>query len=216
MTKRSLCIALLAALVACQSAPANRDVHGPDDVESYIARLVSTQRLAELQPELVVSKLALPRDARVADIGCGPGVFALPFARACPDGVVYAVDVEPRQLDALRTQLLDEHIENVVPVLASYTDPHLPPAGIDLIFIADTYHHLEDRIDYLKRLRDDLAPRGRLAIIEYLPGDLPVGPPASHKLPEGLRERELAAAGFELAESFQIHEWHSFEVWRLR
>ena len=195
------------------SARANRDRHGPSDVAEYIAGLKSDARLVDLDPATVLSKLALEPDAVVADIGCGPGVFSLRFAQAVPRGVVYAVDVEPKQLDALRGQLLAGRFQNVVPVLASYSTPHLPPASCDLIFIADTYHHIDDRVAYMRNLQRVLRRGGRLALLEYKPGPLPVGPPPEHKLAEGVMEKELAEAGWTRSARFDTHKNHSFEIW---
>ena len=192
---------------------ANRDRHGPTDVETYVARLAAEARVRDLDVPTVLEKLALAPDAVVADIGCGPGVFSLPFARAVPRGMVFAVDVEPRQLDAVRESLLREGVENVVPVLASPQTPHLPPASCDLLFVADTYHHFEDRVAYMTRLAKTLRPGGRLAILEYKPGPLPVGPPPEHKLAAGEMERELTAAGWKHAQSFDTHAHHTFDVW---
>lgn len=225
MRRRELLAASLigALLLACASQPTsssggstsreNRDAHGPDDVAQYIAGLESDARVADLDPPVVLAKLALEPNAVVADIGCGPGVFSLRFARALPRGVVYAVDVEPKQLDALRGQLLAGGFENVVPVLASYSTPHLPPASCDLIFIADTYHHIDDRVEYMRKLQRVLRRGGRLALLEYKPGPLPVGPPPEHKLAEGEMERELSAAGWTRSERFDTHRNHTFEIW---
>jgi len=194
-------------------ASSNRDTHGPPDVQAYIQSLLSDDRIAELRPDEVVTALMLPENAVVADLGSGPGVFTIPLARKLSKGVVYAVDVEPRQLDVLRRRLEEEGLNNVVPVLASYSTPHLPPAHVDLVLIVDTYHHIENRIDYFRRIRSMLRPGGRLAVLEYKSGDLPVGPPLERKLPEGQREEELQAAGFSMLRSFDIHEHHDFELW---
>ncbi len=210
------------ALVACKTSAAdvagaseNRDRHGPPDVAQYIAGLESNDRVKDLDPERAISKLALEPDAVVADIGCGPGVFSLRFARVVPRGVVYAVDVEPKQLDALREQLLAGGFENIVPVLASYSTPHLPSNSCDLIFLADTYHHIDDRVAYMRGLQRVLRRGGRLAVLEYKPGPLPVGPPPEHKLAAGVMEKELAEAGWTLSERFDTHPNHLFEVWVL-
>jgi SAM-dependent methyltransferase len=218
LLRRSLlgaCFAL--ALVACggpsHGTDANRDLHGPSDVERYIASLASEARILDLDPPTVLAKLALAPGAVVADVGCGPGVFATRFARAVPQGVVYAVDVEPQQLDALRDELLRQGVENVVPVLASYSTPHLPPASCDVVFLADTYHHIEDRVAYMTRLASVLRPGGRLAILEYKPGPLPVGPPPEHKLAAGVMDKELADAGWTKSQSFDTHAHHTFEIW---
>jgi ubiquinone/menaquinone biosynthesis C-methylase UbiE len=194
----------------------NRDTHGNPDVEHYIARLESAERVADLQIDVVLEQLGLPPDAVVGDLGCGPGVFALAFARAVPRGLVYASDIEPRQLDRLRERIAEEHLDNVVPVLASQDTPHFPPTGLDLIFIGDTLHHLPDRVTYLRALQGSLKAGGRLAVFEYKPGDLPVGPPAGHKLAAGELERTLTAAGYVRAERFDSHAHHDFEIWRVQ
>lgn len=193
----------------------NRDPHGDPDVGRYVARLASPDRIAELRVDEVVAKLAIASDAIVGDLGSGPGIFAIPFARAAHEGFVLASDVEPGQLDALRAELAAADVHNVVPVLASMDDPHFLPARMDVVFVGDTYHHLRDRVAYFRRLQAALAPGGRLAILEYKPGKLPVGPAEDHKLPDGLRESELAEAGYSLVERFTTHAYHDFEVWRV-
>lgn len=196
------------------SAP-NRDHHGDHDVARYISRLESEDRVADLQIDVVVEKLALPADAVIGDLGCGPGLFSIAFARACPQGLVYASDIEPAQLDRVRERLRADDVGNVVPVLASEDDPHFPPRGLDVVFVADTYHHLRDRVAYFERLRDALEPGGRLVLLEYKPGKIPVGPPPDHKLPAGMMQAEIEEAGYVLVEKFETHLWHDFEVWRV-
>jgi ubiquinone/menaquinone biosynthesis C-methylase UbiE len=196
------------------SAP-NRDHHGDHDVARYIGRLESEDRVKDLQIDVVVEKLALPADAVIGDLGCGPGLFALAFARACPQGIVYASDIEPAQLDRVRERIRADSVGNVVPVLASPNDPHFPPQRLDVVFVADTYHHLQDRVAYFERLRRVLEPGGRLVLLEYKPGKIPVGPPPGHKLPAGVMQAEIEEAGYELVEKLETHLWHDFEVWRV-
>lgn len=193
----------------------NRDHHGDHDVARYINRLQSEDRVADLQIDVVLEKLALSADAVIGDLGCGPGLFALAFARACPQGLVYASDIEPAQLDRVRERIHTHGVVNIVPVLASADDPHFPPGSLDVVFIADTYHHLQDRVAYFERLRSVLAPDGRLALLEYKPGKIPVGPPPDHKLPAGLMQAEIEEAGYVQVEKFDTHLWHDFEVWRV-
>jgi SAM-dependent methyltransferase len=199
---------------AATAEPSNRDPHGPRNVENYISALLDEGRVEGLEAVAVLEALALAPDSVVADVGCGPGTLSLALGRAVPRGIVYAVDVEPRQLDVLRARVTEAGLRNVVPVLASVDSPFVPP-GVDVFLVVDTYHHIDERVAYFTGLRERLAPGGRLVLIEYLPGDIPVGPPASHKLPVETRHRELREAGFELGATHpDVHEWHDFEVWR--
>jgi ubiquinone/menaquinone biosynthesis C-methylase UbiE len=180
------------------NAPANRDPHGPADLQRHIRWLESTERLDFQKPDAVIAALGLAPDAVVADIGCGPGIFARRLARAVPRGVVYAVDVEPQQLYRLQEHLAADGIDNVVPVLASLDDPHLPPGRVDLILVVDTYHHLERRDAYLQTLARALTSEGRLVIVDYFKHALPVGPPPEHKIARATVLAEVEAAGYRL------------------
>lgn len=199
-------------------ATSNRDRHGPRDTGQYIAMLSSPDRVKQLKTELVAQKIKTRLDlspkAVIADIGCGPGVFVWPFAAIVPRGFVFAVDVEPAQLDTLRSGLLERGIENVVPVLASYESPHLPSGLVDVAFIADTYHHFEDRVAYFSNLRRSLTANGALVLLEFKDGEIPIGPPSGHKIPLAKRHAELKAAGFELVESLGTHIWQDLEIWQ--
>jgi SAM-dependent methyltransferase len=179
-------------------APANRDPHGPADLGRHIRWLESRERLEFQKPDAVIAALDLAPDAVVADIGCGPGVFARRLARALPRGLVYAVDVEPQQLYRLQQHLAADGLDNVVPVLASLDDPHLPPGRVDLILVVDTYHHLERRDAYLQTLARALTSEGRLVIIDYFKRALPVGPPPDHKIARTTVLAEVEAAGYRL------------------
>ncbi|MGZ6125048.1 MAG: class I SAM-dependent methyltransferase, partial [Myxococcales bacterium] len=128
--------------------------HGnPEDLDAYIARMEEPGRAEWQKPDEVLRVLAVKRGEVACDIGTGPGYFALRIARVVGEtGGVYAVDVEPRILDALRQRLQGSGLRNVTPVLALADDPLLPPRACDLILIVDTYHHFPDGPAYLRRL----------------------------------------------------------------
>lgn len=194
-------IVVAALAIGCWTRPgrqANRDTHGPPDVASYIRALEDPGRDAYQMPDAVIRTLALAPNAVVADVGCGPGYFTRRLARAVPTGMVFAVDVEPRQLDRLNQHLTAENITNVVPVLAPVDDPRLPPGRVDLILVVDAYHHFDDRAGYLGKLARALKPDGRLVIIDYHKRELPVGPPVAHKMAREQVIEEVENAGFRL------------------
>ena len=195
-------------------AHANRDPHGPADIQHYIDSLLAPDRVARFQVPQVLDKLDPAPDALIGDLGCGPGIFSLAFAKRSPLGLVFASDIEPAQLDTLGARAAEAGLHNIVPVLASLDDPHFPPERLNLVFIADTYHHLENRVEYMRRLARCLAPGGRVVLIDYKPGALEHGPPPEHKLAAGVMEHELQLAGYVRVESFDLLPEQDFQVWR--
>jgi precorrin-6B methylase 2 len=188
----------------------DRDASAPDSTED------TPEHQRELRVDAVIQRLALPRDALVGNVGCGAGVFALSFAKACPSGTVYASDVDPAKLERLGRRADERELCNVVPVLASRDDPRFPAASLDCVFLCDAYRRIGDRVAYMQRLKESLRAGGRVALLEYKSGRLPVGPPAEEKLPEGTMDREMMVAGYVLIDRFTTHAWHDFEVWRPR
>ena len=161
------------------------------------------------QPARVIQTLALEPGARVADLGAGGGYFTFRLADAVgPSGVVYAVDVDPDMLDYLRGRAQDEQRANVVVIEAAYDDPKLPEAGVDLVLVVNTYHHLEQRTAYFERVKRGLRPGGRLALIELREGGFPAG---HFTTPETIRS-ELEAAGYVQSASYDFLEKQSFLI----
>jgi len=203
MTKgaRRLWTLLFAAGVAVPAAAQHADHAGqqarfgnPSDLDGYIAGLQDPERDAWQHPDEVMAALGLKPGQTACDLGAGPGYFTLRLARAVgPAGRVFAVDVEPRILDALRTTLGAAGVRNVTPVLGLGNDPLLPPGSCDLILIVDTYHHFPDPPAYLGRLAASLAPGGRIANIDFR-ADASRGP--RHKIPRADFLEQALGAGY--------------------
>ena len=171
--------------------------HSFADAEGWAERFESAERDAWQMPDRVVAALGLEPGDNVADIGAGTGYFTRRFAAAIgPAGTAYAADVEPAMAEYVRRRADEDGQRNLVPVLASYDDPRLPHAAIDLVFICNTWHHIQDRVDYARRLTGDLAEGGRLAILDFHAGELPVGPGPEHKLSAEEVAEELRQAGY--------------------
>jgi arsenite methyltransferase len=145
------------------------------------------------QSERVISELGLQAGQRVADVGSGGGYFTFRLAEAVgANGRVYAVDVDQSMLDYVRGEAEKRALTNVTVVHATFDDPKIP-APVDLVFVSNTYHHLDDRPAYFERIRTSyLAAGGRIAIVEYL-GD------KAHATPRATIETEMGEAGFALA-----------------
>ncbi len=182
--------------------PAQHDAtvhHSFADVSHWTAVLDDPARDAWQKPQAVVQALAILPGMCVADLGAGTGYFTRYLSAGVGEtGTVLAVDTEPNLVVHLRQRAEREHTANVVPILASPDNPRLPAAAVDLVLIVDTVHHIDDRINYFRRVQRFLKPGGRVVVVDFKKEELPVGPPPEHKLrPEQIAE-EFAAAGYEL------------------
>lgn len=135
--------------------------------EEYIKLLESERRIEGLQVQRVVEALNVKPGQRLCDLGAGSGLFTRPLAQAVgPQGVVYAVDIDPALLKHVEKTAQEQKLANIKTVLAGADDPKLPEP-VDLIAIIDTLHHIPNQPTYLKNLRRYLRPNGRIAVIDF-------------------------------------------------
>jgi len=165
------------------------------------------------KPQLLVEALKLRAGMCVADLGAGTGYFSGYLSKSVgSEGTVFAVDTEPNLVVYLRERAERENTPNVVPILASADNPRLPAASVDVVLIVDTYHHVDGRRDYFRRLQRSLTRTGRVAIVDWHKRDLPVGPPPSHKLAREQVMEEMAAAGYVLVEEPSVLPYQYFLI----
>lgn len=199
-----LALMLAAPLAAVAAEPPESD-HGAADQRAFkdpaerARSWDSKERDAWQNPEIVMRLLALTSGDVVADLGSGTGYFTRLLSGVVgPEGLVYAVDVEQAMLDHLMERDDILFPGNIVTVLADPDDPKLPEGKLDLIFTGNTWHHIDNRLEYLDRLERALKPYGRLAIVDWHEGELPEGPPPGHKVSRDAVVRELQERGWTL------------------
>lgn len=148
----------------------------------------------------------------VADIGAGDGRYAFAAAQIVgPSGKVFATEIDSEKLAALRSQVTQRHLANVIILESKDADTNLPPECCDAIFLRRVYHHLTKPVDFDASLLRSLKPAAQLAIIDFppRPGLEPVqGIPANrggHGIPQKVLIEELTSAGFQLVKT--VNDW---------
>ncbi len=171
-------------------------------------------------PAKVVAALGLADGDRVADVGAGDGYFTFLLADAVgATGRAYAVEVEDHLADALERQVRRRDAANVDVVLGELDDPRLPDGGVDLVFLCNTYHHIEGRTTYFSRLRSDLRPGGRVAIIDMradLGGIAGLFSHDGHSTSRADLYDEMELAGFRHVERLDFLPVQIFEIFTPR
>lgn len=199
---RHLLLVTLLALAGCKTTEQHKH-HSFDDADAWAAKFEDPSRDAWQKPDEVIAALALPPDAKIADIGSATGYFPVRFAKALPKGQVYGADVESSMVDFLNRRAEREKLSNLSSHLAEYADPKIPET-VDLVMVVNTYHHIEDRTAYFTRIRNtSLRFGGRLVIIDFTKQSK-LGPVAEAKISAEDVQKELEDAGFKLTDKFDF------------
>jgi ubiquinone/menaquinone biosynthesis C-methylase UbiE len=179
--------------------------------------LENPQRDKEQKPDEVIAALDLKPGETLADIGAGSGYFSFRFARKVGDsGRVYAVDINSDMILHMNRYIRDKKIKNVTTILSAPDDPLLADASINRFFICNTYHHIQNRPQYIAHMKRMLKPGGQIVIVDYKKKQLPVGPPPEMKMAKKEVIAELQAGGFKLAKEHDFLPYQYFLVFTLK
>ena len=173
---------------------ANQHMH-KTDFDELVARFEEPSRAEWQKPEQILATFGSLERKTVADIGTGTGYFAFPVAKKAAK--VIAIDIDQRFLDYIEhkkaTQNTGANIETRLTVPDS---SGLKPLEADLVLIVDTFHHIENRVEYLKKLKGAFRKGGAIVIIDFKKEETPLGPPVEIRLAEEQVQSELKAAGY--------------------
>lgn len=193
-------------VLAALAMPAAHAQLGARSTQEWLKTLDSQNRVARLKLDEAVAALKLQPGDVVADIGAGSGLFTLPLAKAVPSGHVYAVDIDQGLVDHIAKKAQEAKASNVRPVLGAFTDPKLPARDVDVAFIYDVLHHIEDRAGYIKNLAPYLKRGGRIAVIDFHPE---LGPHKTDPTLQITREQTkawMAAAGLKVVAEHKLYD----------
>ena len=179
---------------AAQDSAANQYMHQAE-FDQLVARFEDPARAEWQKPEKTIASLG-PLDGKtVADIGAGTGYFSFPIAKKAAK--VIAIDIDQRFLDCINQKKQTLKIgANLETRLTTPDSSGLKTGEADMVLIVDTYHHIEGRVEYLKKLKKCLRPNGVLVIIDFKKVKTPPGPPVELRLAQEQVESELKSAGF--------------------
>jgi arsenite methyltransferase len=165
--------------------------------------------------EEIIKNLNIKQGQTIADIGSGGGFFTLLFSQLVgTKGTVYAVDTNKELLEFITTQAKQQGAANIIPTLVTEHSVSLPPQSVDLVFVRNAYHHLQDRTIYFAQVKELLVPQGKVAIIEYLPQGsmLSFHRRRHHNVPKEIIISEMKKAGFMVSASFDFLPVQSFTI----
>jgi SAM-dependent methyltransferase len=166
-------------------------------IDRLIRNFESEERETWQKPDEVIGLFGDLHGKTIVDLGAGSGYFTFRLAKTAAK--VIAADVDDRFLDHLRERIaaaIDTASAQRIEIRKiPYTDPGLEAEEVDAIITVNTYHHIENRQEYLKNLLNGLKPKGQFMVVDFKLGN-DFGPPDDHKLDFGTTLHELSQAGF--------------------
>ncbi len=162
--------------------------------DDLVERFDNPEREKWQKPGLVIEKLGDISDKTIGDIGSGTGYFSFRLAKKAKK--VIALDVDERFLNFIKEKKKKDNISNVYTRLVEYDDPKLADNELDAIITVNTYHHINNRVEYFKKCKKGLSKNGILLIVDFKKEEMNFGPPLSHKLSKKAVIDELEKAGY--------------------
>ncbi|MBX9572717.1 MAG: class I SAM-dependent methyltransferase [Candidatus Obscuribacterales bacterium] len=199
-----------------QEGSANHDHHGSTvkenqdptpafhkhfkDAKHWAKSFEDPERDKWQKPDEVIKLLGIKAGTVVADLGAGTGYFSIRMAKAHPEAKIIGADIEPDMVAYLEQQAQERKLTNLSAYKIDAAKPELP-AKAGLALMVDTFHHIDNRVDYLKNLAPSLAPKGQVALIDFTKAS-PIGPPAKHRIEPEEVIAQFKAAGYDLQKRF--------------
>jgi predicted methyltransferase len=136
------------------------------------------------KPDQIMDALKIAEGSVVAELGAAGGWFTMQLARRVEqNGVVYAEDIQPVMLEAIRRRAERQNLSDIVRTIhGTPTDPKLPPAALDAVLIVDAYGEIDDPanprqiVTLFKNVGRSLKPQGCLGVVDFEPGGGGPGP----------------------------------------
>jgi ubiquinone/menaquinone biosynthesis C-methylase UbiE len=179
---------------AVPAAQQHRRLFPPEE----LGMLEGPDRAAWQRPDEIMDKLRIAEGSAVADLGAGAGWFTIRLAaRVGPNGVVYAEDVQPPMLEAIKRRVARTQLSWVKTVLGTQLDPRLP-GPVDAALIVDAYHEMEQPRVLLHNLAKALKPNGLIGIVEFKKDGWGPGPAMDERVEPERVISDADAAGLRL------------------
>jgi 2-polyprenyl-3-methyl-5-hydroxy-6-metoxy-1,4-benzoquinol methylase len=175
---------------------ANKHMHRSSH-EELVQGFEDPKRDQEQRPDIVMKLLSPLRGLSVIDIGVGSGYFTKYLLKS--GASVTGADVDDKFLKIVSEKFSSKKYPLFRTLKIDYNDPKMEEEFYDMAFTSNTYHHIENRVDYLRKVLLGLRPAGRFVVFDYKK-NLNVahsGPPQEMRIHHDLVVEELKKAGFQ-------------------
>ena len=166
-------------------------------------------------PANVLVAVGLAPGMQVVDLCSGDGWFTLQIAKIAQH--VFAIDLDPKLLEVARIRLAESGISNCDFVTGNaYDVAKLVPQPVDLVFVANAFHGVPDRLRLARAVRQVLKSDGRFVIVNWharpreettILGE-PRGPRTALRLSPSETVESVHPAGLKMLQMIEVPPYH--------
>ena len=170
--------------------------------------LLSPDRAKTLDTHRVMSFLPLMVYQDVADVGSGPGYFAIPLAKFLFDGQVLALDVHKQMLQAVKDQADKLKLSNITTIQSTEGKVALNKDSVDGALLSFVLSDTAKPEKVLKDTKNAVKNGGWMAIIEWKNHGLDGAPNKTAFVEESQFKSMALKSGFRFIGRYHVSESH--------
>lgn len=158
-----------------------------------LQKLNNPDRLLDLPPEHIWSRIGFETADVIVDIGAGTGYLTVPFLSQA--NKIFACDISDTMI-AWMTENICPTYPNIIPLKMDDNSVPLEDGVADLVFMMNLHHELDDSGAMLEECHRLLKCGGKILIIDWKKEDMDQGPPKDIRcFPQDI-VKETSNAGF--------------------
>lgn len=180
-----------------------------------LQKLNNPQRLKDIPPKYIRSKLHVENPDVMVEIGAGTGFFCIALHGQYHPSKIYACDLSETMLQWIGDNVVPKY-PNIVPLKTREHEVPLDDGIADLVFMINLHHELENPTLTVKEAYRLLKPGGEIFIVDWKKKDMPEGPPVKIRCLQEEVSGQLTHSGFagvsvydELPKHFLVVAWKS-------
>ncbi|HOX10764.1 MAG TPA: class I SAM-dependent methyltransferase [Candidatus Moranbacteria bacterium] len=165
-----------------------------------------------IDPGSIIAQLGVEKDSKVADFGCGPGFFSVPFAKAVgEDGKVYALDVLPQALESVKSKMRNSAISNIVMIRANVEKENgsrLESALVDWVILKDVLFQNQKKEIVIAEANRVLKSGGKVLVVEWNKEESSVGPENDLRISSDMLKKMFTDQNFSIEKDIVAGDFH--------
>lgn len=165
-----------------------------------------------IHPEKIIPSFQISEGMKIADLGCGAGFFTVLLAKAVGEnGEIFAADVQKSSLESVKIKAQAEGISNIKTIWADleiYGATKIANDSLGMVLISDVLFQSQKKGAIIKEAWRILSPSGKLAIIDWRPEALDIGPKGGYRLAKNDMIKIAEGAGFKPDSEFDAGDYH--------